>query len=183
MSDEHQILLAGFGGQGVLSMGKFLTFAAMGAGKNVSWLPAYGAEMRGGTANCLVTISEGEIFSPLTENPETAIVLNRPSLDRFEPKIKPNGTLVMNTSLIDRPPVRQDLCVYQMPVNKIAEEQGSPKLANMILLGACVQKMKMVAVEETLGLFELIFAGKKPGVIDRNRKAFLFGIEYAKDNW
>jgi len=183
MSKEHQILLAGFGGQGVLSMGKFLTYAAMGAGKNVSWLPAYGAEMRGGTANCLVTISDGEIFSPLTDNPETAIILNRPSLDRFESKIRPNGTLVMNTSLIDRPPVRQDLRIYQMPVNKVADEQGGSKLANMILLGACVQKMNMVAVESTLGLFELIFAGKNPGVIEKNRQAFLFGIEYAHSNW
>lgn len=183
MSDEQQILFAGFGGQGILSMGKFLTYAAMGVGKNVSWLPAYGAEMRGGTANCLVTIAEGEIFSPLTENPGAAIILNRPSLDRFESKIKPNGTLVMNTSLIDRPPVRQDLRIFQMPVNRIADEQGSSKLANMILLGACIQKMNIVALEQTLGLFELIFAGKKPGVIDKNRKAFLFGVEYAQNNW
>lgn len=183
MINEHQILFAGFGGQGVLSMGKFLTYAAMGVGKNVSWLPAYGAEMRGGTANCLVTISDGEIFSPLTENPETAIILNRPSLDRFESKIKPNGTLVMNTSLIDRPPARDDLRVFQMPVNKIADEQGSSKLANMILLGACLQKMNMVTAEQIQGLFELIFAGKKPDIIDKNRTAFLFGIEYAQNNW
>ncbi len=183
MSSEQQILFAGFGGQGVLSMGKFLTYAAMGVGKNVSWLPAYGAEMRGGTANCLVTISDGEIYSPLTENPEVAIILNRPSLDRFEPKIQPNGMLVMNTSLIDRPPARQDLCVYQMPVNQIADEHGGSKIANMILLGACIEKLKLVTVEQALGLFELIFAGKKPGVIDKNREAFLFGVDYARDNW
>lgn len=183
MNNEQQVLFAGFGGQGILSMGKFLTYAAMGMGKTVSWLPAYGAEMRGGTANCLVTIAEGEIFSPLTENPGTAIILNRPSLDRFETKIKPNGTLVMNTSLIDRDPVRQDLDVFQMPVNQIADEQGSSKLANMILLGACIQKIDMVTVQQTLGLFELIFTGKKPGIIDKNREAFLFGVEYAQKNW
>lgn len=183
MSSEQQVLFAGFGGQGVLSMGKFLTHAAMGVGKNVSWLPAYGAEMRGGTANCLVTISDGEIYSPLTENPATAIILNRPSLDRFEPKIKPNGTLIMNTSLIDRPPDRKDLCIFQMPVNQIADEHGGSKIANMILLGACIQKMTLVTVEQTLGLFELIFAGKKPGVIDKNKEAFLFGVDYAARNW
>lgn len=183
MNREQQILFAGFGGQGVLSMGKFLTYAAMGVGNNVSWLPAYGAEMRGGTANCLVTISDGEIYSPLTENPETAIILNRPSLDRFESKIQPNGMLIMNTSLIDRPPARQDLSIYQMPVNQIADEHGGSKIANMILLGACIEKLKLVTVEQTLGLFELIFAGKKPAVINKNREAFLFGVDYARDNW
>jgi 2-oxoglutarate ferredoxin oxidoreductase subunit gamma len=183
MESEKQILFAGFGGQGVLSMGKFLTYAAMGAGKNVSWLPSYGAEMRGGTANCLVTIAEEEISSPLTDNPGMAIIMNRPSMDRFEEKVKPNGTLIINSSMVDRPPLRDDLSIYKLPVNQIADEMGNSGAANMILLGACLQKTKVVPVEQALELFEVIFKGKKESVIQRNREAFLIGVQYAKENW
>jgi len=183
MEKEKQILFAGFGGQGVLSMGKFLTYAAMGAGKNVSWLPAYGAEMRGGTANCLVTIADEEISSPLTENPDMAIILNRPSMDRFEPKIKPNGTLIVNTSLVDRPSVRNDLTIFELPVNQIADEMGSSGAANMILLGACLQKTSVVEVEQALRHFEVIFKGKKQAVIQKNKEAFQVGVQYANDHW
>ncbi len=183
MDSEKQVLFAGFGGQGVLSMGKFLTYAAMGAGKNVSWLPAYGAEMRGGTANCLVTIADEEISSPLTDHPGMAIIMNQPSLDKFEKKIKPNGTLVINTSLVDRPLERDDLKVYRMPVNQIADEMGNSGAANMILLGACLQKTNVVSVEQALEQFEIIFKGKKQSVIQKNREAFLVGVQYADDNW
>jgi 2-oxoglutarate ferredoxin oxidoreductase subunit gamma len=183
MDNERQILFAGFGGQGVLSMGKFLTYAAMGAGKNVSWLPAYGAEMRGGTANCLVTIADDEISSPLTENPDMAIILNRPSMDRFESKIKPQGTLIINTSLVDRPSGRKDLTIYELPVNQIADEMGSSGAANMILLGACLQKTNVVEVEQALKHFEVIFKGKKQAVIQKNREAFQVGVQYANDHW
>ena len=183
MESEKQILFAGFGGQGVLSMGKFLTYAAMGAGKNVSWLPSYGAEMRGGTANCLVTIAEEEISSPLTDNPSMAIIMNRPSMDRFEEKVKPQGTLIINSSMVDRPPRRNDLSIYKLPVNQIADDMGNSGAANMILLGACLQKTNVVPVEQALELFEVIFKGKKESVIKRNREAFLLGVQYAKDNW
>ena len=183
MNTERQILFAGFGGQGVLSMGKFLTYAAMGIGKNVSYLPSYGAEMRGGTANCLVTIADEEISSPLTDNPDMAIVLNRPSMDRFEGKVKPGGTLIINTSLVDRLPERSDLLVYQLPVNQIADDMGSSGAANMILLGAWLQKTQVVPVDQTLGLFDVIFKGKKQAVIARNRDAFQVGVQYANDNW
>ncbi|MEN6461296.1 MAG: 2-oxoacid:acceptor oxidoreductase family protein [Syntrophomonas sp.] len=183
MTDERQVLFAGFGGQGVLAMGKFLTHAAMSLGKNVSWLPSYGAEMRGGTANCLVTIAENEISSPLTENPGMAIIMNGPSLDRFEEKVKPNGTLVLNTSLVERNPLRDDLKVLKMPVNEIAEEMGNPRGANMLLLGAYLEKTGVVKVDEVLELFDVIFHGKKEKVIDNNREAFLAGVEYARNNW
>lgn len=183
MDSEKQVLFAGFGGQGVLSMGKFLTYAAMGAGKNVSWLPAYGAEMRGGTANCLVTIAEEEISSPLTDHPGMAIILNGPSLDKFEKKIKPNGTLIINTSLVDRPLVRDDLLVYRMPVNQIADDMGNSSAANMLLLGACLHKTNVVSVEEALQHFEIIFKGKKQSVIQKNKEAFLAGVQYAQENW
>lgn len=183
MEEVKQVLFAGFGGQGVLSMGQFLAHAALSTGKHVSFVPSYGAEMRGGTANCLVTISEEEISSPLTENPLMAVILNRPSLDKFEPKIKANGILVINTSLVDRQPERDDLEILELPMNQLAEEIGNPRGANMILLGAYLQKTGVVDVQQALQQFEVIFAGKSNQVIAKNREAFLVGVEYAKTNW
>lgn len=180
---EKQILFAGFGGQGVLSMGQFLTYAAMEAGKNVAWVPSYGAEMRGGTANCLVTIADGEISSPLTENPMMAVIMNRPSLDKFEDKLQPHGTLVLNSSLVDRKPQREDLQVLELPVNQIAEEIDNPRGANMILLGAYLQKTGVVEIEQVLEYFDNIFQGKKPSVIAKNKEAFMTGVEYARQKW
>lgn len=183
MAEEKQVLFAGFGGQGVLAMGLFLSHAAMNSGKNVAWVPSYGAEMRGGTANCLVTIAEDEISSPLTENPFMAVIMNRPSLDKFEQRIKPNGTLVINTSMVDREPNREDIEVLAMPVNQMAEEMGNPRGANMIMIGACLAKTKMVSVEDALSYFPVIFKGKNDKVIEKNREAFLVGVEYARNNW
>jgi 2-oxoglutarate ferredoxin oxidoreductase subunit gamma len=180
---ETQILFAGFGGQGVLSMGQFLTYAAMEAGKNVSWVPSYGAEMRGGTANCLVTIADEEISSPITENPMTAVIMNRPSLDKFENKVKSNGILVLNSSMVDRKPQRTDLHVLELPVNQIAEEINNPRGANMILLGAYLQKTGVVEIEKVLEFFHNIFKGKKPSVIEKNKEAFMTGVEYARQKW
>jgi 2-oxoglutarate ferredoxin oxidoreductase subunit gamma len=183
VEEVKQVLFAGFGGQGVLSMGQFLAHAALSTGKHVSFVPSYGAEMRGGTANCLVTISEEEISSPLTENPLMAVILNRPSLDKFEPKIKANGILVINTSLVDRQTERDDLEILELPMNQLAEEIGNPRGANMILLGAYLQKTGVVDVQQALQQFEVIFAGKSNQVIAKNREAFLVGVEYAKTNW
>ena len=183
MDREEQVLFAGFGGQGVLSMGQFLTHAAMGEGKNVSWVPSYGAEMRGGTANCLVTIAEEEISSPLTENPMTAVIMNRPSLDKFEPKIQPHGTVVLNSSLVDRLPERDDVNVLQLPVTELAEKMNNPRGANMILLGAYIQKTSVVSLDDVMNNFDVIFKGKNPKVIEKNKEAFLAGVEYARKNW
>lgn len=181
--EEKQVLFAGFGGQGVLSMGQFLTHAALSTGKHVAWVPSYGAEMRGGTANCLVTISDEEISSPITDNPLMAVVLNRPSLDKFENKIKPNGTLVINSSLVDREPKRDDINVLKLPVNELADKLGNPRGANMILLGAYLEKTQVVEVEKALEYFDVIFKGKKEEVIKKNKEAFLAGVEYARSNW
>jgi len=139
--------------------------------------------MRGGTANCLVTISDREISSPLTENPLMAVILNRPSLDKFESRIKPNGTLVLNTSMVDRRPQRTDLEILEMPMNEVAEEIGNPRGANMILLGAYLQKTQVVQVDQALQYFEVIFKGKSQEIIERNREAFLAGVQYAQNNW
>ncbi|MDO4541059.1 MAG: 2-oxoacid:acceptor oxidoreductase family protein [Syntrophomonadaceae bacterium] len=182
MAREIQVFIAGFGGQGVLAIGKFLAYAAMEEGKNVTWVPSYGAEMRGGTANCLVTIGDDEVSSPLTEHPGTAIIMNRPSLDKFEDKIRSKGTVVLNTSLVDRLPKREDLNVIKIPVNQLAEEINNPRGANMILLGAYLQKTQILEMSAVMDKFDIIFEGKKANVIEQNRIAFQAGVEYAVGN-
>jgi 2-oxoglutarate ferredoxin oxidoreductase subunit gamma len=144
---SQEIIFAGFGGQGILSMGKFLAYAGMDADLNVSWLPSYGPEMRGGTANCSVILEEGGIGSPIVITPDTLIVMNRPSLDKFENAVKPNGLLIMDSNLIDREVERKDIEVVKIPAQTLAQELGSPKIANMILLGALVEKTGVVSKE------------------------------------
>lgn len=112
-----------------------------------------------------------------------AVILNRPSLDKFESRIKPNGTLVLNTSMVDRRPQRTDLEILEMPMNEVAEEIGNPRGANMILLGAYLQKTQVVQVDQALQYFEVIFKGKSQEIIERNREAFLAGVQYAQNNW
>lgn len=131
----HEVLMAGFGGQGVMAMGSLLAYAAMLEGRHVSWLPSYGPEMRGGTANCHVVISDEPVACPLVTEPTAAIVLNRPSLDRFENSVRAGGILIYNSSLIDRAPTRTDVRVVAVPANRIAEELGSARVANMVCLG------------------------------------------------
>lgn len=128
--------MAGFGGQGVMAMGSLLAYAGMLEGHHVSWLPSYGPEMRGGTANCHVVISDDPVVCPLVTEPTAAIVLNRPSLDRFENSVRPGGLLIYNSSLIDRVPTRTDVRVVAVPANRVAEAVGSARVANMVCLGA-----------------------------------------------
>ncbi|MCR4399767.1 MAG: 2-oxoacid:acceptor oxidoreductase family protein [Syntrophomonadaceae bacterium] len=180
---EKQILVAGFGGQGVLSIGLFLTHAALLEGHNVAYVPSYGAEMRGGTANCIVTIADGEISSPLTDSPAQAIIMNQPSLDRFEARVQPGGVLVINRSLVERMPQRRDLTTLELPLNRLAEEGGFGRGANMIMLGAYIAHTGIVNVDTVLGSFDKIFKGKRASVIEQNREAFSFGIEYARAHW
>ena len=147
MSDRfyHNMIIAGFGGQGVLVIGNLLAYAAMKEGKHVTYLPTYGVEMRGGTANCTVVISSQEIGSPVVGRPHAAIVMNLPSLIKYEPRVLPEGLLMINTSLIDlKETSRKDIEILPVPVNEIAIENGNPKLANMVALGAFIEKTKLV---------------------------------------
>ena len=130
----HEIVIAGFGGQGVMLMGRLLTYSGMLEGKEVTWMPSYGPEMRGGTANCTVVISTEPVASPVTGLLSEVIAMNRPSLDKFEQKLKPNGLLISNTSLIDRKAARKDIKVLHLPANDLALAVGSDKAANMVAL-------------------------------------------------
>ena len=144
MSTNHfyyDIIVAGFGGQGVMVIGNLLAYAAMKEGKHVTYLPVYGVEMRGGTANCTVVISSQQIGSPVVGRPHAAIVMNLPSLIKYEPLILPKGLLFINSSLIDpKETSRKDIEILSIPVNEIAIENGNPKLANMVALGAFNRK-------------------------------------------
>ena len=133
---HSEIILAGFGGQGVLLIGKLLAYAGMKQGHQVTWMPAYGPEMRGGTCNCTVVISDRPIGAPITNSPHGLIVLNLPSLDKFEAKVRPGGVIVINTTLVTRMPQRSDVIAVPLACNDIAQEAGTAKAANMVALGA-----------------------------------------------
>lgn len=174
----HQdIIFAGFGGQGILSMGKFLAYAGMEENLNVSWLPSYGPEMRGGTANCSVIISDDNIGSPVVYDATTVVVMNRPSLDKFENSIVKGGLLIIDSNLVNREPERTDIEVIKIPAQKVAEEVGSKKIANMVLLGALVERTKIVSMES---LLKALKEHGKEQFYEMNKKALEKGAEYAR---
>jgi len=173
---QNDVVCAGFGGQGVLLIGKVLAYAGMKAGKEVSWFPSYGPEMRGGTANCTVVISDKPIGSPVIQHPRSLIAMNLPSLDKFEPMLKEKAFVLINTSLVNREPARDDLTVLKVPASSIAIEEGSPRAANMVALGAYVGGTGIVEPEVVEGILEQEF-GKKPQVLEINLKAFRRGYE------
>jgi len=177
----YKIIIAGFGGQGVMIIGNLLAYAAMKEGRNVTYLPVYGVEMRGGTANCTVVISSQEIGSPVVGNPQLAIVMNLPSLIKYEPRVLPNGLLVFNSSLIDpKNTFRKDIQHLPIPANDIAIEHGNPKLANMVILGAFIQKTKLVEMHSLFNSLEKVLDERYHPLIPSNIKAIQVGAEYIK---
>lgn len=174
---QEELVFAGFGGQGTLTAGKILAYAGMDANMNVSWLPSYGPEMRGGTANCSVILSDEPIGSPIVLEPSCAVVMNRPSMDKFEGTIKKGGLLVIDSDLVNRAPERKDIEVISVPAESIAEEIGNKKIANMVLLGAVVKKTGIVSMEM---LLDSLKAHSKPKFFDANKAALEKGAAYAK---
>ncbi len=144
---QTEIVVAGFGGQGVLFTGQLLAYAGMDAGREVTWIPSYGPEMRGGTANCTVVISDEEIGSPMVEKPSAVIVMNLPSLDKYEHMVKPGGVLVINESMVDRTSERKDIKVVSIKANEIAEKLGDKRMTNMVLLGALLENLPVLPIE------------------------------------
>ncbi|MCM8778863.1 MAG: 2-oxoacid:acceptor oxidoreductase family protein [Candidatus Omnitrophica bacterium] len=147
---KEEVICAGFGGQGIMVLGKILALAAMKEDKFVTWMPSYGAEVRGGTAHSMVVISDREITSPVITNPTTAIVMNQPSLDKFLPKTKAQGLVIVNTSLAKVNPTRKDLEILKVPATEMAAKLGNIKVANMIILGAYLAKRKTLSLESVL---------------------------------
>ncbi|MEW5820852.1 MAG: 2-oxoacid:acceptor oxidoreductase family protein [Cyanobacteriota bacterium] len=175
------VIMAGFGGQGILMGGNILVHAAMYEGKYVTWMPSYGVEMRGGTANCTVVMSEQEIGSPVIGHPQNIIVFNLPSKDKFEKLVKPGGFIIVNSSLIEEKVKREDVNVLYMDLNKMAEDLGEPRSLNMIALGAFIQYTKAVTLEHTKAAIQESFQ-RKPAVIEINKKALEYGYNYACEN-
>ncbi|AMW32209.1 2-oxoacid:acceptor oxidoreductase family protein [Fervidobacterium islandicum] len=176
-----RMIFAGFGGQGVMLMGQILSLAGMLQGKNVTWMPSYGPEMRGGTANCTVVISNEPVASPVTDKAEVIVAMNIPSLLKFEPAVTPNGYLFVNQSVVDREPVRNDINIIKVPCNEIADKLGNLKVANMVMLGAVVGATDVVDVESVFKALEKKLSGGKATLIEINKQAILKGIEIAKE--
>ena len=173
----EQMIFAGFGGQGTLSMGKFLAYAGMDSDMNVSWLPSYGPEMRGGTANCAVILSDEPVGSPIVTQPNSLVVMNRPSLDKFEDSLAKGGILILDSDLVDRMPSRDDIEVICIPAQTEAMNIGSKQIANMVLLGALVKKTGIVSMETLL--LALKDHGKEK-FFEVNKKALEIGASYIK---
>ncbi len=144
---QTEIIFAGFGGQGVLFAGQVLAYAAMDNGLEVTWIPSYGPEMRGGTANCTVIISDEEIGSPQVRHPAVVVAMNLPSLDKYEPLVKADGYLIVNASMVDRAVTRTDIHTILVPANEISESLGSKKMTNMVLLGALLANVPLLPLE------------------------------------
>ncbi len=143
---ETSIIIAGFGGQGVLFAGQVLAYAGMDSGLNVTWIPSYGPEMRGGTANCTIIISNGVIGAPTVANPDVAVVLNQPSFEKYEPLVRPGGILIVNSSLVSSQSNRSDIEIGVVPANEIAEDLGSTKMMNMAALGALLARCSIITL-------------------------------------
>ena len=169
----YKMFFAGSGGQGVLLMGQIITYAAMLEGKEATFLPSYGPEMRGGTANCTVVVSDKPVSSPLIYEADIAVVMNRPSMDKFEPMVKKGGFMFYNESIIDRKPERTDIKAVAVDLAARCAKLGNDKVANMAMLGEVVRGTGVVQVETVFKVFEKVFSGRKAALIPLNKQACL----------
>jgi 2-oxoglutarate ferredoxin oxidoreductase subunit gamma len=176
---RERMIFAGAGGQGALRAGQMMAYAGLREGREASWLPSYGAEMRGGTANCSVIISDRAIPFPMVSEADCCVVMNAPSLARFEPRLRLGGLLILNSSLMRERPLRADLRACCVPAGQIAEEEGNPQGANMVLLGACVALCPCVSPDSVREVVFQSFTGAKSAYAEGNRRAFDRGFQFA----
>lgn len=172
------VRLSGFGGQGVVSGGILLAYAGMLEGKNVSFFPSYGAEMRGGTANCSVVISDDEVASPVVTQPDVAVIFNEPSFAKFEPLVKKGGVLIVNSSLIKSKSMRTDIKIINVPLNEIADKLGNAKVINMIALGVLAKATAALKKDSLISAIPHVYKKLKPEIIEINKKAVDEGFNY-----
>lgn len=175
-------IFSGFGGQGVLMMGVSFAHSGMSKGYHVTYLPAYGAEMRGGTANCTVAIADEEIASPVASEPNNLVVMNSPSLFTFQNKVTVGGSIFMNSSIINDEPHRHDVNVFHIPCSDLAQDLGNIRVANTIMMGAFIKISAVVTPEIYLKSLETIMGSKKKSLAELNRKAFMAGFDSVKEN-
>ena len=175
---NKEILIAGFGGQGILFSGKFLAYEGLIDGKEVSWLPSYGPEMRGGTANCSIIISDSAVGSPIVSNPDILIAMNLPSLDKYEKETKKGGQIFVDSSLIERKVEREDVETYYIPATRIASDEGLTGLANMIMIGHMIAKSGIIPEENIEKAMQKVVPATKQNMFDLNMKAVKLGFNY-----
>ena len=175
---NKQILIAGFGGQGILFSGKFLAYEGLIDGKEVSWLPSYGPEMRGGTANCSIILSDSKIGSPIVDKPDILIAMNGPSFDKYISGVNPGGQIFVDSSLISKKTDRSDIEAYYIPATKIASDEGLTGLANMIMLGIMMKHSDIIPYENIEKTLQKVVPAKKQNLLDSNRKAIQIGYDY-----
>ena len=175
--EELRIVFAGFGGQGLLFAGKVVAYAGLIDGRQVSWLPSYGPEMRGGTANCSVTLSDDPIGSPLITDPNVLIAMNQPSLLKFEPVIVPGGIALIDSTLVTRVPERDDVKVFSVPATRIAEEEGLKGLANIVLVGKMLKETGFCSMETIDAAVRKTVPPTKAAMLERNLRALQLGLE------
>jgi 2-oxoglutarate ferredoxin oxidoreductase subunit gamma len=171
-------IFSGFGGQGVIMMGYLLATGGMYEEKNVTCLPSYGAEVRGGTANCTVVISTEEIASPVASEPEFAVLMNNPSLFRFQNQVQSGGTIFLNSSMIESRPIRGDLEIVEIPINDLVRKLPDNKVSNMIMLGAFIKKSGLISLETMVRVVKDTFANRNPALIKFNKSALQLGYDY-----
>ena len=173
-----QILIAGFGGQGVLFAGKCLAYEGLFEEKQVSWLPSYGPEMRGGTASCGVILSDEPVGSPIVSNPDILLAMNLPSFDKYESQIVKGGKAIVDSTLIERKAERSDIDAYQIPSTKMAAEAGVPTLANMIMLGKMIKESGVVSIDNAVEAMKKVVSAKRADLLEANVKALMAGYNY-----
>jgi 2-oxoglutarate ferredoxin oxidoreductase subunit gamma len=174
----RSFIAAGFGGQGILSLGQIVAYAAMKEGRFVTWIPSYGPEMRGGTANCSVIASDEEIASPVVSRPDFLVIMNQPSLEKFEPLLKAGGILLYNSDLVKYENPRKDVKVLPIPANSAAAELGNDRVANVIVLGALAAHTDLVGEEACRLTISDLFGKKKAALVELNLQAFIKGRDF-----
>ncbi|MBU4376313.1 MAG: 2-oxoacid:acceptor oxidoreductase family protein [Candidatus Omnitrophica bacterium] len=175
---KEKIIFAGFGGQGIMLMGKAFSYAAMNEGKDVTWMPSYGAEVRGGTAHSMVVISDSPIASPVVREPSICIVMNKPSFQKFEPKLKTKGLLIINKSLVEIKSERSDIDILEIPATDMALKLGNVRVSNMIMLGALLAKKNLLPIESMVHSLKDVIPKHHQNTMPVNEKAIREGYEY-----
>ena len=173
-----EVLIAGFGGQGVLFAGKFLAYKGLLEDKQVSWLPSYGPEMRGGTANCSIIISDEPVGSPIVSNPGVLLAMNLPSLDKYENEALSGSVIIVDSTLIDRKITRTDVKAYYIPATKLAKDMNAPTLANMIMIGKMIKETNIVSIDNLEDAMKKVVPPKKADLMGVNMQAVMLGYNY-----
>jgi 2-oxoglutarate ferredoxin oxidoreductase subunit gamma len=177
---HEEVIISGFGGQGALFAGQLLTYTGLDEGWHVTWIPSYGPEMRGGTAHCIVIISDDDIGSPIIRQPSVCIVMNPPSMDKYESLVKPGGLLVANSTLVRTRSERDDIEAVYIPANELAAELGNVKMANVVLLGAMLGSREIVPIDSVKRTLETHIPERRRHIIEPNKRALERGVQFTR---